>query len=85
MWLVWCSAVARVAECGQIGRHGGRIVSVTAWAGLRAFWKGQAGGKPKGMHWRTYERLFEEHDTFEDLVNRSFIARFGPMLKKGVF
>ena len=38
-------------------------------------------GKPKGMHWRTYERLCEKHGTFEDVVNRSFIARFGPMLR----
>ena len=37
------------------------------------------------MHWRTYERLCEEHDTFEDVVNRSFIARFSPMLEKGGF
>lgn len=37
------------------------------------------------MHWRTYERLCDDHDTFEDVVNRSFIARFGPMLKKGGF
>jgi hypothetical protein len=58
---------------------------VTAWAGLGAFWKGQAGAKPKGMHWRTYERLCDEHDTFEHAVNLSFIDRFGPMLKKGVF
>lgn len=37
------------------------------------------------MHWRTYERLSDEHDTFEDVVNRAFIARFGPLLKKGGF
>jgi len=45
--------------------------------------EGSGWGKSKGVHWRTYERLCEEHDTFEDVVNRSFIARFGPMLKKG--
>ena len=57
---------------------------MTAWAGLGAFWKGQAGA-PKGMHRRTYERLCDEHDTFEEVVNRAVIARFGPMLKKGGF
>ena len=36
------------------------------------------------MHWRTYERLSDEHDTFEDAVNRDCIARFGPMLKRGI-
>ena len=37
------------------------------------------------MHWRNCERLYAEHDTFEDVVNRDFIVRFGPMLKKGGF
>ena len=47
--------------------------------------EGSGWGKPKGMHWRTYERLCDQHDTFEDVVNRDFIARFGPMLKRGIF
>ena len=47
--------------------------------------EGSGLGRPKGMHWRTYERLCDEHDTFEHAVNLSFIARFGPMLKKGGF
>ena len=42
-------------------------------------------GRPKGMHRRTYERLCDEHNTFGDVVNRAFIARFGPMLKKRGF
>jgi hypothetical protein len=29
------------------------------------------------VDWRTYERLCDEHDTCEDIVNRAFIARFG--------
>jgi len=37
------------------------------------------------MHRRTYERLCNEHDTFEHAVNLSFIARFGRIQKKGVF
>ena len=68
-----------------IGQHGGRIASVTAWAGLGGGLEGSSCGKPKGMHGRTYERLCDEHDTFEHAVNLSFIARFGPMLKKGGF
>ena len=40
--------------------------------------EGSGWGKPKGMHWRTYQRLCDEHDTFEDVVNRAFIARFEP-------
>ena len=30
-----------------LGQQGGRIASVTAWAGLGAFWKGQAGARPR--------------------------------------
>ena len=43
--------------------------------------EGSDWAKPKGMHWRTYERLCDEHDAFEDAVNRNFIARVGKMLK----
>jgi hypothetical protein len=44
---------------------------------------GSYGEKPKGMHWRTYERLCGQHHTFKYIVNREFIARFGPILRKG--
>jgi hypothetical protein len=36
------------------------------------------GGKPKGMHWTTFERLKTQHDA---LVNESLVgalAKFGP-------
>ena len=79
------SPIPRSVKTPGIELHGGHIASVTAWAGLVAFWKGQSGAKLKGMHWRTYERLCDEHDTFEHAVNLSFIARFGPILKKGGF
>jgi len=63
------------------GRHHGHQRRGLAW--------GRSGrvrlGRPKGMHRRTYERLCDEHDTFEHAVNLSFRARFGPMLKKGGF
>lgn len=39
--------------------------------------EGSGWGKPKGMHWRTYERLSDEHDTFTNTVNLAIIARFG--------
>jgi hypothetical protein len=38
-------------------------------------------GKPKGMHWRTYERLCDEYDGFEGVVIRDFTARFGLMME----
>ena len=37
------------------------------------------------MHWRTYERMSDEHDTFTHTVNLAFITRFSPILKKGGF
>jgi hypothetical protein len=39
-------------------------------------------GKPRGMHWRTYERLCDEYDGFEDVVTRDCIACFGLALAK---
>jgi hypothetical protein len=40
-------------------------------------------GQVGTMHWRNCEHLYAKHDTFEDVVSRSSISRFGPMLKKG--
>ncbi len=34
------------------------------------------GGKPKGMHWRTYNRLLRKHLRYCDHVNRSLILTF---------
>jgi hypothetical protein len=31
------------------------------------------------MHRRTYERICDEHNTFEDVVNRAIITLFGPI------
>lgn len=35
------------------------------------------GGKPKGMHWRTFERLQEEHDACVDASLATMMMRFG--------
>jgi hypothetical protein len=43
--------------------------------------EGAGWDKPKGMHWRTYERLCDEHDGFEGVVTRDCIARFGLMME----
>ena len=67
----------------RAARRAHRIRDRMCWPG--GVLEGSGWGKPKGMHWRTYERLCEEHDTFEDVVNRSSIACCGPMLKKGDF
>ena len=45
--------------------------------------EGSGWGKPKGMHWRTYERLSDGHDTFTNTVNLAPIARFGASWEKG--
>ena len=67
----------------RAARRAHRIRDRMGWPG--GVLEGSGWGKPKGMHQRTYERLCDEHDTFEHAVNLSFIARFGPMLKKGGF
>jgi hypothetical protein len=37
------------------------------------------GGKPKGMHWRTYERLKAEHDAFARVSWKGVAERIGLM------
>ena len=64
----------------RAARRAHRIRDRLGWSG--GVLEGRGWGKPKGMHWRTCERPCDEHDTFEDVVNRSFIAGFGPLLKK---
>jgi hypothetical protein len=43
--------------------------------------EGAGWGKPKSMHWRTYERLCDEHNGLEGVVIRDFTARFGLMME----
>jgi hypothetical protein len=33
--------------------------------------------KPKGMHWRTYDRLVERYGDYERLWSREAMRRFG--------
>ena len=35
------------------------------------------GGKPKGMHWKTYQRLTARHDAYVDVSLRGMAKRFG--------
>ena len=56
-------------------RRADRLRARLGWPG--GVLEGAGWGKPRGMHWRTYERLCDEHGGFEDLVIRDFTARFG--------
>ena len=35
------------------------------------------GGKPKGMHWRTFERLHAEHNDFVNASLAGMMRKFG--------
>jgi hypothetical protein len=61
-------------------RRADRLRARLGWPG--GVLEGSGWGKPKGMHWRTYERLCDEHDGFEGVVIRDCIARFGLALAK---
>ena len=37
------------------------------------------GGKPKGMHWRVFERLEARHDALVNASLAGALAKFGPM------
>lgn len=51
----------------RAARRAHRIRDRLGWPG--GVLEGGGWGKPKGMHWRTYERLCDDHDTFEEVVN----------------
>jgi hypothetical protein len=40
------------------------------------------GGKPKGMHWRTFERLETKHDAFANVSMTGMMQRFGLMNRR---
>lgn len=67
----------------RAARRADRIRDRLGWPG--GILEGSGWGKPKGMHWRTYERLSDKHDTFTNTVNLAFIARFGASWEKGGF
>jgi hypothetical protein len=79
------SPIPRSVKTPGIGRQrrAHRIRDRLGWPG--GVLEGGGWGKSKGMHWRSDERLCGDRDTFDDVVNRSVIARFGPMLKKRGF
>jgi hypothetical protein len=51
----------------------GRALKIRARLG----WEGEYGSKPKGMHWRTFERLEEEHYRFNALQWMAIAEKFG--------
>ena len=59
----------------RAARRADRIRDRLGWPG--GILEGSGWGKPKGMHWATYQRLSDQHDSFTYTVNLAFIARFG--------
>jgi hypothetical protein len=95
--VLYCGGMFACRKCHQLAyrsqrendadrarRQADRIRVRLGWP--RGLWEGSNWGRPKGMHWRTYERLKAEHDALEEVVNRDFIARaiaLFPSLGKG--
>lgn len=65
----------RETPMDRAARRADKIRDRLDWPG--GILEGSGWGKPKGMHWKTYERLCREHDRQTDIVRRDFIARFG--------
>jgi len=65
----------RENQMDRATRRADRIRDKLGWPG--GILEGSGWGKPKGMHWRTYERLSDEHDTFVNAVSAAFMDRFG--------
>jgi len=56
-----------------------RLRDRLGWSG--GVLEGAGWGKPRGMHWRTYERLCNEYDALDDIMSCNFMARFGLTLE----
>lgn len=63
----------REDEADRARRKADRIRDRLGWP--RGLWNGSHWGKPKGMHWGTFERLRAQHRDLENTVNQAFIAR----------
>jgi hypothetical protein len=67
-------ACQREAADDRAARRADRIRDRLGWqAGIL----NRSGGKPKGMHWRTFERLTAEHDAFVGVSLAGMAARLG--------
>jgi hypothetical protein len=75
-----CHQLAYPSQSEDPADRADRLRARLGWPG--GVLEGAGWGKPKGMHWRTYERLCDEHDGFEGVVIRDFTARFGLALAK---
>jgi len=72
----------RENQMDRATRRADRIRDKMGWPG--GILEGGDWGKPKGMHWRTYERLCREHDTFVNAVSSAFIDKFGDLAAQGL-
>ncbi len=65
----------READHDRAARRADRIRERLGWE--PGILNGVGGGKPKGMHWRTFERLQAEHDTFVDAALAGMLEQLG--------
>jgi len=61
----------------QADRFARRAQKIRRRLGWRPDILNSGGDKPKGMHWRTFERLQGEHDAFAEASFSCRMARFG--------
>lgn len=59
-------ASQRENEMDRAARRAEQLRERLGWPG--GIFEGSGWGKPKGMHWRTYERLSRAHDGFADMA-----------------
>jgi hypothetical protein len=82
-----CHQLAYPSQREDHADHAGRAVRRLDRLRDRLGWpggvlEGAGWGKPKGMHWRTYERLCNEYDALDDIMRCNVIARFGLTLSE---
>ena len=86
--ILYCGGIFACRHCYQLaypsqredfsdraGRRADRIRDKLGWE--PGIFNGPGWHKPKGMHWRTYERLCREHDKHEQVVLAGIVQLFG--------
>ena len=81
-----CRHCNRLAYRSQRETQGDRLIRKAGKLRARLGWvpgilNGE-GGKPKGMHWRTYWQLAFEHHTIALQVMQGLSAKFAPMIAR---
>lgn len=74
-----CRQCHKLSYSSQMSGELDRLIDQKHKLGKRiyGYYDGEGGGKKKGMHWKTFERLEQKYRTLEMMIDRGISQRFG--------